>query len=127
MTKQTTCPCRSGQDFRQCCEPLLDNQAHAKTAEQLMRSRYTAYTMNREDYLLSTWYESTRPVQLNLAAEPVKWLGLEILRCDAGLKGDAEGIVEFVARYKLNGKAQRLHETSRFVFEQGRWFYVSAM
>ena len=88
-----------------------------------MRSRYTAYTMQCEDYLLATWHPSTRPIQLNFADEaPTKWLGLEVKRHE---QQDAEhAIVEFVARYKVNGRAHRLHEVSRFVREDGRWFYV---
>ena len=88
-----------------------------------MRSRYTAYTLQREDYLLATWHPSTRPAQLGLTEEaPAKWLGLEVKRHE---QHDANhAIVEFVARYKMNGRAHRLHEASRFVREDGRWFYV---
>ena len=88
-----------------------------------MRSRYTAYTLLREDYLRSTWHASTRPAALGLAEDvPTKWLGLEVKRHE---QQDADhAIVEFVARYKVNGRAHRLHEVSRFVREEGRWFYV---
>jgi len=91
-----------------------------------MRSRYTAYVLGAEDYLLGTWHPSTRPVRLGLAdGVPVKWLGLEVLRVEADDPGDAHGTVEFVARCKPAGRAQRLHETSRFVREDGRWFYLN--
>jgi len=88
-----------------------------------MRSRYTAYTQRREDYLLASWHPSTRPDALDLADDvSTKWLGLEVRRHEIQ---DAEhAIVEFVARYKVGGRAYRLHETSRFVRESGRWFYV---
>ena len=88
-----------------------------------MRSRYTAYTLGREDYLLATWHAATRPASLGLAEEaPAKWLGLEVRRHE---EQDAKhATVEFVARYKVRGRAHRLHETSRFVREDGRWFYV---
>lgn len=89
-----------------------------------MRSRYTAYVRGRERYLLHTWHASTRPDALYLADEGVKWLGLKVLRVLAGGVDDDEGQVEFVARYKVGGKAARLHETSRFVRESGRWRYV---
>lgn len=88
-----------------------------------MRSRYSAYVLGLEDYLLATWHPSTRPQGLDLAAELApKWLGLEV-------KGhrqldDSRAVVEFVARYRVAGRGQRLHETSRFVREEGRWFYV---
>lgn len=88
-----------------------------------MRSRYTAYTLLREDYLQSTWHPSTRPVALDLAEDvATKWLGLEVQRHEQQQQDYA--VVEFVARYKVNGRAHRLHELSRFVHEAGRWFYV---
>lgn len=88
-----------------------------------MRSRYTAYTLGREDYLLATWHVSTRPFALGLGqGAPAKWLGLEIKR--HAQQDDAHAIVEFVARHKVQGRAHRLHETSRFVQEAGRWFYL---
>jgi SEC-C motif-containing protein len=108
-----------------CCQPFLSQQKLPETAEQLMRSRYTAYVLGAEDYLLGTWHASTRPAQLGLAeAAAVKWLGLEELRVEGGGPGDSEGIVEFVARCKPAGRAERLHEVSRFVREDGRWFYL---
>lgn len=88
-----------------------------------MRSRYTAHVLRREDYLAATWHDSTRPAHLALG-ESVKWLGLEILRTEAGGMEDARGLVEFVARYKIQGRAQRLHEASRFIKEEGCWFYI---
>lgn len=88
-----------------------------------MRSRYTAYTLQEEPYLLSTWHVSTRPQVLGLNDEtPTKWLGLEVKRHES--QDDDHAIVEFVARYKVNGRAHRLHEVSRFVREGGQWFYV---
>ncbi len=88
-----------------------------------MRSRYTAYTLGRENYLLATWHPSTRPDTLSLAEDmATKWLGLEVRR--HAQQGMGHAIVEFVARYKVQGRAYRLHETSRFVRENGRWFYV---
>lgn len=88
-----------------------------------MRSRYTAYTQDREDYLLATWHRSTRPVALELSDKPHnQWLGLTVKRHDQPDPDHAT--VEFVARYKINGRAYRLHEISRFVREDGLWFYV---
>lgn len=88
-----------------------------------MRSRYCAYVHCLEPYLLATWHASTRPDSLDLAASPApKWLGLAVQRHEA--TGPDTAIVEFVARYKVGGRAHRLHETSRFVREGGRWFYV---
>lgn len=119
------CPCGSGQTYAACCRIFIDNGVLPATAEQLMRSRYSAYVLAREDYLLRTWHGSTRPANLGLLeAGPVKWLGLKILRCEAGAPGDCEAIVEFVARYQVNGRAERLHEACRFLCEAGQWLYV---
>lgn len=87
-----------------------------------MRSRYSAYVKGLEAYLLASWHSSTRPAALDLALAPQpKWLGLEVKACvDAG----DEATVEFVARCRVGGRAQRMHEVSRFLREQGRWFYV---
>lgn len=113
----------SNKTYVDCCGRYLDGGELAPTAEALMRSRYTAYTLLREDYLLDTWHHSTRPAALGLKDEvATRWLGLEVKRHE---QQDAEhASVEFVARYKVNGRAHRLHEISRFVREQGRWFYV---
>lgn len=98
----------------------------AQTAEQLMRSRYTAYVLKDKPYLLHTWHPSTRPERVALdEAGPMKWLELKVLRTEAGGEQDEYGIVEFVARYKPAGAAGRLQEVSRFVRERGEWFYVA--
>lgn len=120
-----TCPCGSDKDYQLCCD-VFHQQFNAPTAEKLMRSRYSAYVLELENYLLQTWHPSTRPAQLNLQQEgKVNWLGLKIIRCEAGNNHDNTGVVEFVARYKANSKATRLHETSQFVQEQGQWLYLS--
>jgi SEC-C motif-containing protein len=87
-----------------------------------MRSRYTAYVLGLADYLLATWHPSTRPATLDAIDPQVRWLGLEV-RSAATPDAD-HGSVEFVARSKLAGRAHRLRETSRFVREGGRWYYV---
>ena len=84
-----------------------------------MRSRYSAYVLGLIDYLVATWHPSTAPGDLEL--QPIKWLGLEVRHAEES--GDA-GVVEFVARCKVSGRAERMHELSRFVREQGRWFYI---
>ena len=84
-----------------------------------MRSRYAAYVLGLLDYLLATWHPSTAPGDLELP--PTKWLGLEVREAHA--QGDA-GVVEFVARCRTAQGAQRMHETSRFVREAGRWYYI---
>lgn len=117
------CPCGSNKEYADCCEQYLDGKATPATAEALMRSRYTAYTLLQEEYLLTTWHASTRPQHLGLAEDvSTKWLGLEVKRHIQ--QGDTHALVEFVARYKVGGRAHRIHETSSFVREDGSWFYV---
>ena len=87
-----------------------------------MRSRYSAYVLGLDDYLRETWHPRTRPAGALVADPGVRWLGLEVRRHTA--LGDGEALVEFVARSKRAGRATRLHETSRFVREAGRWFYL---
>jgi len=87
-----------------------------------MRSRYSAYVLGLGDYLLATWHASTRPAALEPDPPGLKWLGLQVRRAVA--LDDTHAVVEFVARSRLGGRAQRLHETSRFVREGGRWYYV---
>ena len=88
-----------------------------------MRSRYSAYVLGLTDYLLATWHPSTRPAAIEPDPPGLRWLGLTV-RAAPPARGDA-GEVEFAARSKLGGRAQRLLERSRFVREQGRWFYVN--
>lgn len=122
-TKTMPCPCGSTKPYAACCARYVDTNEPASSAEALMRSRYTAYTLLREDYVLATWHPSTRPSSLGLAEDAqTKWLGLEVKRHEQ--QDTDHAIVEFVARYKVNGRAHRLHEVSRFVREDGRWFYV---
>lgn len=122
-TTATDCACGSDKAYADCCGRYLDNDETPETAEELMRSRYTAYTLNHENYLLASWHRSTRPAALELTDQlHRKWLGLAVKRHEQTSSDCA--VVEFVARYKIAGRAHRLHEISRFVFEEGRWFYV---
>ena len=115
------CLCGSGKSAESCCHAYHAG-ATAPTAEALMRSRYVAYALGLEPYLLETWHISTRPAELKLDENPPRWLGLSIKRYEQQEIDLAT--VEFVARYKIGGRAYRLHETSRFVREDGRWFYI---
>lgn len=116
------CPCGSGATYVACCGPLHAGAA-AADAERLMRSRYSAYVRGLDAYLLATWDADTRPAALALDAEPrPRWLGLTVIAYQP-LDAD-HATVEFAARYKCNGRALRLHETSRFRRTGGRWFYV---
>ena len=115
------CPCGSGNPFGACCGRWHAGEP-APTAEALMRSRYAAFVLRDERYLLASWHLSTRPK--SIAFEPAqKWLGLKIVATDSTGEGSAE--VEFIARYRIGGgSAARLRERSRFVNEAGQWLYV---
>lgn len=122
MNKIEHCLCGSGRSYEACCG-MLHQGGVAKTAEALMRSRYTAYVLKLEPYLLATWHPTTRPADVDLASGPAtQWLGLEVKRHEQ--TDETHAVVEFVARYKVNGRAHRLHEISRFVIQDGRWLYL---
>jgi SEC-C motif-containing protein len=122
----TPCPCgrttAKGQPLalNACCGLYHAGQP-APDAECLMRSRYSAFVRADVPYLLATWHSSQRPAELTLEAG-AKWLGLEIKQ--HRMTGDNTAEVEFVARFRVGGKAIRQHERSRFVREDGRWYYV---
>jgi SEC-C motif-containing protein len=119
------CPCGSGKAFAQCCEPFLRGNALPPTAEALMRSRYTAYVLADEPYLLATWHPSTRPAKLDLSSgEQPQWIALEVKR--HAVEDETHACVEFVARYRVNGRAHKLVEISHFMYEQGSWLYFDA-
>ena len=122
MSPNTPCPCGSGRPYAACCGLYHPGDTPAPDAESLMRSRYTAYVLDRRDYLLATWHPSSRPAELPPLEPGLRWLGLDVRH---HAQADEEhASVEFVARSKLGGRAHRLHERSRFVREGGRWFYV---
>ena len=119
---QTLCPCESSKPYNACCE-LYHNGLAAPTAEALMRSRYTAFAMGLESYLLQTWHPKTRPARLKLNEDPpTKWLGLQVRRTET--TSEITATVEFIARYKVAGKAERLHELSQFEYIEGFWYYL---
>ncbi|AOF85587.1 SEC-C motif family protein [Hydrogenophaga sp. RAC07] len=115
------CPCGRNATFEACCGRYIGTGVPAPDAESLMRSRYTAFVRGNAAHLLATWHTSTRPPSLDFDAG-VKWLGLEVKRHTPVDAAHAE--VEFVARSRLQGRGQRLHERSRFVREDGHWLYV---
>lgn len=117
------CPCHSGKQYVDCCQPLLLGSSVAGTAEALMRSRYSAYVARDTDYLHRSWHPTTRPTEID-PVDITDWQGLEIIRTEKGLEADTEGIVEFKATFFSQKKTFQLHEVSRFVKEDGHWFYV---
>lgn len=116
------CPCQKNTnlEYLNCCGLYIDQEQIPIDAEILMRSRYTAYVMENQEYLLHTWHPSKRPTQLNF--EPTKWLGLTV---HSHIQSDeAHAQVTFTARYKVNGKAFKMHECSSFIKENDQWLYV---
>ena len=127
-TPDSVCPCgrvnakSKALHYGQCCGQWLEEGLPAPDAHALMRSRYSAYCLERTSYLLRTWHASTRPAELTFVTR-VKWLGLQVRRHRVLDADHAD--VEFVARQREpGGRAVRLHEHSHFVREDGRWYYV---
>ena len=132
----TPCPCGLNVPLEQCCGRYHAGQC-APDATALMRSRYSAYVLSLPDYLLATWHPSTRPASLDLN-DGTQWLGLSIQKNLQKISDNAtltlpdhassiepvKDTVEFTARYKINGRACKLHEVSRFVQENGHWYYL---
>jgi SEC-C motif domain protein len=121
----STCPCGNLRAYAECCGRFHAGEI-ADTAPQLMRSRYSAYVLRLTDYLLATWHPDTRPATLALPPpEELRWVGLDIRSQRLGGNG-RRARVEFIARFREGGasRVQAQHEVSRFVREDGRWFYV---
>ncbi|MBL0730719.1 YchJ family protein [Piscinibacter sp. HJYY11] len=119
-----TCDCGAARAYADCCGRFHSGPMHlqAPDAEALMRSRYSAYVRDLIDYLLATWHPRTRPASIEPNPPGLRWLGLDVKKHQ--LQDADHATVEFVARSKLGGRAHRLQEKSRFVREDGRWFYV---
>ncbi|MCG7597186.1 YchJ family protein [Mycobacterium sp. PSTR-4-N] len=114
------CPCGRGVAAQQCCLPLLKGERQAQTAEELMRSRYTAFAVGDAEYLWRTWHPRTRPERVTIDPA-VQWTGLQIL--DTGTDTDTD-TVEFRATYREGQRTGTLHERSRFAVRARRWFYI---
>ncbi|WP_417665071.1 YchJ family protein [Pseudidiomarina sp.] len=122
MTKPVSkkCPCGGGK-YAKCCEPFHAGTKHARTPEELMRSRYSAYARGREQYLRDTWHASSLPSDFNLADDNPTWLQLQILA--TGTHGN-RGYVHFKAYFQIDDDIGVMEEQSHFVRENGRWYYL---
>ncbi|WP_250532812.1 YchJ family protein [Caballeronia sp. AZ10_KS36] len=131
--KPVDCPCGGASTsqrpnaraprYEDCCGRFIDGGAFPANAMELMRSRYTAYVLGDTAYLRATWDAKTCPPDLDASGDGTRWLGLQIKRHTV-IDGDREE-VEFVARYKVGGRAHRLHEASRFIRNaEGHWIYI---
>lgn len=129
MNAETFCLCGSGIEYKQCCGSFHSGDKLPATAEALMRSRFTAYALDKTQYVQDTWDASTRPKpeKTHFAEENIDWQRLEIIDTKKGGINDSKGIVEFKAYYMNNGEEYMLHEISRFAKTNGRWFYVDGV
>jgi SEC-C motif domain protein len=123
------CPCQSKLDYKNCCEPYIEKQKLPPTAEALMRSRYSAYTLSNIEYLKSTLApESRHDFDMKASekwAKEAEWLGLEVISTKQGLQSDKRGVVEFMVKFKQNGEVIEHHEVSRFrKTPEGQWYFV---
>lgn len=121
------CPCCSGKQYSVCCQPYLDQAAFPALPEALMRSRYTAYVRHDADYLIKTWHPACEPWRFKPGLEEsfaaTQWRSLHII--EAETPGDsAEGFVMFFARFTENQRESFIHERSRFLREDQRWYYI---
>lgn len=112
------CPCEIGKYYKDCCRQYIEKEKNPPDVEALMRSRYTAFAQGNEAYLRHSWHPETCPSNLNLDVN-TQWLGLKIKHNET-----QQNTVEFIARYKIAGKAYRLHEISLFTQYQNRWVYL---
>ncbi|MBU0935709.1 MAG: YchJ family protein [Spirochaetes bacterium] len=125
MTK--TCPCGSGKSFAQCCEPIINGQTKALTAEALMRSRYSAYATGAISHIMTSCVQDDSIDEQATTdwSKKADWQGLKILRTEKGQPGDSSGLVEFVASYIMDGMKEEHHETANFVQKDQCWLYES--
>ncbi len=127
MDTRSLCSCGSGIEYGLCCLPYHSGKKLPKTAEILMRSRYTAYALDNTAYILRTWDDKVQPEKMDFSEKNLEWKRLEILGTKKGGVKDTKGVVEFKAFYLENGEEHLLHEISRFVKSNGRWFYLNGV
>lgn len=122
------CPCASGKDYADCCQPYLEGGLAAPTAEALMRSRYSAFAKVKIDYLQETLAPKSRKgfdaASIEQWAKAAEWTGLEVKETQGGGENDTTGMVHFVAKYAIQDQEQDFEETAHFVKQDGKWLYV---
>jgi len=122
LDPQQKCPCQSGKAFSHCCGKFILNEQNPDNPESLMRSRYSAYVLKKEDYLLKTWHSSKRPAFLELENDKTQWKKLVVIH-------SSESEVHFVAFFKSTTNDSEniysLYEESKFIKENNNWFYLS--
>lgn len=128
MKKNKQCPCNSGQKYVNCCKQFIEDSHNAKTAEQLMRARYTAYTLSEITYIQKTMQEPAlndfNYLESLSWSKSSSWLGLTVINNWTDKNYPDKAFVEFKARFKVNNKLQILHEISEFKLIDNKWYYT---
>ncbi len=125
------CNCGREKSYKDCCGRIHLDIKLALTAEDLMRSRYTAFTMANGDYLMQSHHTKTRPSsekeEIVTWAKKVRWIRLEVLKISKGAVTDKKGRVEFKAYFEEDKKLDVIHENSAFVRENEHWVYLGSV
>lgn len=121
------CPCKSGKNYADCCEKIINGTVKAETPEALMRARYSAYAKGAIDFIIDSTHSSQREnndrEEIRRWSQNSQWDGLEIIRTENGGADDDSGIVEFIARYHDRGISMEHHEVAEFRREDGDWYF----
>ncbi len=124
------CPCGSEQSLKQCCLPVIQGAKKPATAENLLRARYTAFTLGNVDFIVDTHHTKTKAEVKREGIEEwskqSEWLGLEVLNVEGGGSGDEQGVIDFHVKYRAGGKLQDHREHSLFEKEGGEWRFLDA-
>ena len=130
MTSKNTCPCCSEKLFETCCAPIIQGKAKAKTAEDLLRARYTAFTTGDVDFILGSHHSRTvaevKRSEIEEWSKSSEWLGLKILEKSEGLETDEKATIIFQAQYRVKEKEEDHFEKSFFEKENGQWKFLDA-
>ena len=128
--KKVICYCGSQKRYKECCYPFISGSLKPESPKQLMRSRYSAFCIKDVGYLISTHHPSKQEINerelLMQTMHGTQWLGLKVLKTDKSQINQGVGYVEFVAFYK-NSKIEQLHENSKFIYENGQWYYLDGV
>lgn len=121
-----TCPCGSQKNYSSCCEPFIIGKQKPTTPEMLMRSRYTAYTLAKIDYIKATMRGDAlvgfQAIEAERWAKRVCWIRLEVFH--STIENETTGYVEFEASFVDHARLKSIHEHSQFIREEGQWYYV---
>ncbi len=128
MSENTVCPCGSKKEYKNCCEPIIKGTSPAKTAEALMRARYSSYAKHEIDFIISSCLNNNTESEIDREetkkwSEKSEWLGLSILRTEKGGENDTTGVVEFTATYSQKGLKEVHKEKANFEKKDGQWYY----